>query len=150
MLLDRGASVNVVDRWGTMPLLEALQQQDLKTAVMLVEKGAAVKSGTFSLVKTLAEQDPALLRLACERAGCKVDACDYDKRSVLHLLCAAGQLSAAESVLTLGADVNIVDRWISLSHCIHRPQCWQTFLQVDQRADGVERQLRMPSNAETR
>lgn len=110
MLLDRGASVDVVDRWGKTPLLDALQQQDQKTAELLVERGAALKSGSFSLVKMLAEQDPALLRLACERAGCNVDACDYDQRSVLHILCATGQLSAVESVLTLGAGVNNVDR----------------------------------------
>lgn len=110
ILLERGALVDVVDRWGSTPLLEALRLKDMKTAKLLVDKGAALRAGTFSLVKELAETDPALLQLACDRAGADVNACDYDGRGVLHMLCAAGKLSAVESVLHLGADVNQGDR----------------------------------------
>lgn len=110
MLLDRGASVDVVDRWGSTPLLEALMLGSRPIAELLIERGASVKRNTFSLVKFAAETDTALLQLACMKAGADPHSCDYDRRSVLHSLCAAGDFKAVEALLSLGIDVNGTDR----------------------------------------
>ena len=123
-LLARGASVDVVDRWGSTPLLEALTKKMYPIAEALVDKGAAVKPSAFALVKELAETDGTLLKLACDRAGADANSCDYDQRSVLHTLCASGSLRAVERMLELGADVNCVDRcggtpWICMYVCMY-------------------------------
>lgn len=110
VLLDRGAYVEVKDRWGNTPLLDCLKLQDGPIATLLIEKGASVKSNDFSLVKDAAENDTGLLHLACVKAGVDPNSCDYDRRSVLHTLCAAGDFKAVQALLAAGADVNFTDR----------------------------------------
>jgi len=40
-----------------------------------------------------------------------VDACDYDKRTALHVAASEGQVSVVEALLKEGAEVNVRDRW---------------------------------------
>lgn len=110
ILLDRGASVDVMDRWGNTPLLEALKLNNRPIAEALVGKGANLRSNAFSLVKDAAENDTGLLQLACTKAGVDPNSCDYDRRSVLHTVCASGDLKAVEALLSVGVDVDCTDR----------------------------------------
>ena len=109
-LLEKGAAVDVTDRWGKTPLSEALQLRRLEIAELLVGNGASLSPNSFSLVKDAAEQDAAVLHLACIKAGADPNSCDHDGRSVLHSLCASGSLEAVQALVVLGVDVNYTDR----------------------------------------
>jgi ankyrin repeat protein len=107
-----GADPEVVDGWGSTPLIEALFCGRLGIAELLIAKGARVKDNNFAAVKDAAEQDQAKLAIMCSKAGASANSVDYDHRSVLHTLCAAGNLKAVEGLLTAGANVNSRDRYV--------------------------------------
>lgn len=109
LLLAKGASVDVVDRWGATPLLEAFKYDNLAVAEVLFQHGARMPRNCFAVVKQAAESDDAKLSMMIA-AGADANSCNYDGRSVLHACCASGDLRAVESLLAIGADVNIRDR----------------------------------------
>lgn len=110
LLLEKGAKTDVVDRWGTTPLLEALSINALAVAEMLIARGSKLGSNNFAVVKDASETDSGQLSLVCTKANGSPDSCDYDKRSVLHAQCLAGNLKAVEALLGVGANVNVTDR----------------------------------------
>ena len=110
-LLDKGASPDVVDRWGTTPLYEALSKGSLNVAETLLSRGAKLERDNFQLVKDSCETDAARLMLVCLKADVNPDSADYDHRSVLHAECLNGNLQAVEALLSVGANVNASDRY---------------------------------------
>lgn len=63
------------------------------------------------LCKAAARGDLAALRKYIGGEGASVNACDYDRRSALHLAAAEGHESAVSFLLDARADVNAQDRW---------------------------------------
>lgn len=120
VLLSKGASTEVIDRWGTSPLFEALSINALTVAEMLIARGSRLRSNNFELVKDASEVDSGRLVLACMKANASPDSCDYDKRSVLHAQCLAGNLKAINALLAVGADVNVQDRFARSWVYLHR------------------------------
>ena len=114
MLLSKGARTDVVDRWGTTPLFEALSTNELAVAEMLIARGSRLEGNNFALVKDASESDSSRLSLTCIKANASPDSCDYDKRSVLHAQCLAGNLKAVDALLSAGASVNVQDRFVLL------------------------------------
>lgn len=110
MLLTKGANVDITDRRGSTPLVDAFRHNNLDIADMLIQHGAQLPKNCFAEVKEAAETDDFKLSLLCSRAGADVNSSDYDMRSVLHTCCAEGDLRAVESLLANGADPNIKDR----------------------------------------
>jgi len=148
LLLDNGADVNLGDRWGSTPLMQAVASnqahivRDLvrapradlaatnaagETAMRLaLDLGlddcvavlrvagaphglSAHEAGSRAIFAALSGDSAALRRLVS--AGIPVDACDYDKRTALHLAAAEGNLTVVQELVAFGADVNAVDRW---------------------------------------
>ena len=122
VLLNKGAKVDVVDRWNSTPLLDALKMSSQAAAELLIARGAKLTRNLFRFVKQASESDSSSLSLACIKGGADPNSCDYDHRSVLHAQCLAGNLKAVESLLAVGADVNSTDRcgtvWILFSYGI--------------------------------
>jgi ankyrin repeat protein len=130
--------IDVVDRWGSTPLLEALKTNHLDIADALVDNGASLPLNQFALVKSAAETDIAELELVCLKAGADPNSKDHDSRTALHAACAAGNLKAVKSLMKVGADVNFKDR-CSPSRCfaqMHAKVAWK-LLHV-QHACGVQ------------
>jgi potassium channel len=113
LLLEKGAKVDVLDRWGSSPLSEALSNNKLSIAELLLFKGAKLQANSFCMVQEAAEAQSGKLSLLCQVAGVSPDSHDYDQRSTLHTFCAAGNLKAVENLIAVGADVNFVDRYAS-------------------------------------
>lgn len=110
-LLNKGAKPDVLDRWGTSPLCEAISAGSLSVAEILISRGAKLERNNFKLVKDACEVDPARLLLLCLKANVNPDSADYDQRSVLHAECLDGNLQAVEALLSVGANVNASDRY---------------------------------------
>jgi ankyrin repeat protein len=115
LTLTKTLQIDVVDRWGSNPLLEALKTNHLDIADTLVDHGSVLTPpNQFALVKSAAETDNAKLELLCLKASVDPNSKDYDSRTALHTSCAAGHLKAVKSLLRVGADVNFKDRCFSL------------------------------------
>eukprot|EP00802_Teleaulax_amphioxeia_P008010 Tamp_08018.p1 GENE.Tamp_08018~~Tamp_08018.p1 ORF type:complete len:643 (-),score=136.48 Tamp_08018:467-2137(-) len=63
------------------------------------------------LCRAAARGDLEALRKCIVAEGVRVNACDYDRRSALHLAAAEGHASVAEFLVGARADVNARDRW---------------------------------------
>jgi len=121
MLLAAGAKLDIEDRWGGTPLVDALRHRHLQVANLLLAEGARVHDTGSSHYK----RSSAVLQ-ACEAAArgnvdhLQVLACsadmplndgDYDGRTPLHLAASEGQLAAVEFLIAQNVDVNPTDRW---------------------------------------
>ncbi len=63
------------------------------------------------LCRAAARGDLEALRKCIVAEGARVNACDYDRRSALHLAAAEGHASVAEFLVGARADVHARDRW---------------------------------------
>jgi len=114
VLLDAGAEVNPVDRWGGTPLADAVREGHSKVAKLLFGKGAVLG---FDDIKSSSELcdftrkgdlEHATMLLEC---GCPVNAADYDKRTALHLACSEGNLKMVNELFHYGVNIDTIDRW---------------------------------------
>lgn len=109
--------LNPHDRFGGTPLMDAIRQGHDKAAQWLQDRGVTTekeqKSLSFSLCNAAAlGRTVEIERLL--RHGALPDACDYDKRTPLHLAAAEGHLSAAKALVEHGASTASRDRWGNL------------------------------------
>ena len=65
VLLNKGAKVDVVDRWNATPLLDALNISAQASAEMLITRGAKLQGNMFQFVKQASETDSSRLSIAC-------------------------------------------------------------------------------------
>jgi hypothetical protein len=110
LLMAKSASVDVSDRWGSTPIVEAFKYNNVSIAENLILHGAKMPANSFSFVREAAEKDDTKLNIMCTKGGADINSRDYDMRSVLHICSASKDIQAVESLLAYGADVNIKDR----------------------------------------
>lgn len=134
LVLEAGARVDVVDRWGGTPLDDAIRHGHYQVFTFLLGHGA--KTGRTSSGMRVEQQgeletdgetnDNASTRL-CDAAsrgdrdklmylanglGLDVDLGDYDKRTAIHLAASEGKLDVVKClILELKANPSPVDRW---------------------------------------
>ena len=106
------ANVNVKDRWGNTPLMDAVVHGHEVAARILFEAGSRMNVATASgmMCSAASTGDLALLRMLHE-SGCDVRVGDYDGRTPLHLAAAEGQVVAVSFLLAAYAEVSSRDRW---------------------------------------
>ena len=96
-LLANHAVVDARDRWGGTPLQDAVRGGHLRVQELLRGAGAAIDLDGSDhaqgerLCKCAAKGDLASIRKLVS-AHASVDACDYDRRSALHLAAAEGHV----------------------------------------------------------
>lgn len=114
LLLDQGAAINVVDRFGRTPLAEAVLNGEDELITVLRSRGAQLMLSQVELSGKLCaaaeEGDNKMLQRYLD-AGADPDSADYDKRTALMLAAAEGSLKTCELLLKYGADRNFKDRW---------------------------------------
>eukprot|EP00854_Cymbomonas_tetramitiformis_P007276 gene7276-8665_t len=112
ILLEEGASINALDRWGNTPMKTALDKGFRQCVEVLRSAGGKVisKDPAGELCDAASSDNLDLMKLLIEN-GVDPSAADYDLRSALHLASAEGHVKAVEYLLNVGVDPNITDRW---------------------------------------
>ncbi|MDH5835183.1 ankyrin repeat domain-containing protein [Luteimonas kalidii] len=112
LLRDASAELDAPNADGLTPLGVACAAGNWRLARFLLERGArpGVESGTPALVAAAAgdEDDPAGVQLLL-RHKAKVDACDRDGRTALHVAAFQGHQDITATLLDAGADVHARD-----------------------------------------
>jgi len=118
-LVERKADVRAKDRWGADALKDALRGNHTKVSTLLKEKGALGLTDEHSdhsmtmgekMCNAASKGDlEEIKRLVAK--GASVNACDYDRRSALHLAAAEGHDEVVAFLVIYGANVNCKDRW---------------------------------------
>eukprot|EP00291_Cryptomonas_curvata_P005607 CAMPEP_0172195492 /NCGR_PEP_ID=MMETSP1050-20130122/26239_1 /TAXON_ID=233186 /ORGANISM="Cryptomonas curvata, Strain CCAP979/52" /LENGTH=263 /DNA_ID=CAMNT_0012871563 /DNA_START=120 /DNA_END=908 /DNA_ORIENTATION=+ len=106
-LLSHGAKTDAEDRWGHVPLQDALLHGHREVVALLSAAGVTLSEEARLEVETrlcrfAARGDVARMRPLLD-AGVSVDAADYDGRTALHLAAAGGHLAAAQELLGRGS-----------------------------------------------
>ncbi|GIM10251.1 hypothetical protein Vretimale_14049 [Volvox reticuliferus] len=115
LLLDAGAEKDKTDAFGITALAEAVKNEHDSTIELMLKYGATLGAGGLAVAAEMCtavyEGDLVKLRRLL-RSGAPPDACDYDKRSALHIAGAEGNLAAVKLLIEEGgADPNFQDRW---------------------------------------
>ncbi|KAM3325512.1 hypothetical protein P3S67_000637 [Capsicum chacoense] len=100
-----------IDKFGNMPLLEAIKSGHDRVASLLV-KGALlnIENGGSFLRTVIVKGDSDLLQRLLSN-GVDPNTKDYDQRMPLHVAATQGQYSMAKLLLGAGASVFSKDRW---------------------------------------
>ena len=82
--MDKGADINVVDRWSETPLDGAIKYGKIDVAEILASKGGKtgdVKAMTNMLITACSDEDVETIKIILS-IGHSPNVCDYDKRYV--------------------------------------------------------------------
>ncbi|EKX43131.1 hypothetical protein GUITHDRAFT_73307 [Guillardia theta CCMP2712] len=115
-LISQKGNVNVKDRWGGYPLKDAAVGGHTAVRDLLLQHGAKIDEadqqalGQQLMCNAAAKGDLAQIKNLVAK-GASVNACDYDRRSALHLAAAEGHDKVVEFLIQCGANVMCVDRW---------------------------------------
>lgn len=111
-LIEEGADVNVKDRWGQTPLQDAVNMGHGQVVELMQKHGAKLDYADPSalLCGAASAGDLKKMKQLIDN-GIDPNCGDYDARSAFHLAAAEGKLKVVDYLLSVGADVNIQDRW---------------------------------------
>uniref|UniRef100_A0A0E0DZW6 Potassium channel n=1 Tax=Oryza meridionalis TaxID=40149 RepID=A0A0E0DZW6_9ORYZ len=111
-LLHEGVDIDLSDKFGNTPLLEAVKQGHDRVATLLFSKGAklSLENAGSHLCTAVARGDTDFVRRALAYGG-DPNARDYDHRAPLHIAAAEGLYLMAKLLVDAGASVFATDRW---------------------------------------
>ena len=115
-LLAHGGDPNSVDRWGGLPLMDAVKcGHRMETLVLKKHGGMLSKDGSSDasasqLCDAASSDDVRMLQLLKD-AGVDLTIGDYDDRFALHLAASKGRLLAISYLLSICSNPNVKDRW---------------------------------------
>jgi potassium channel len=115
---DSGGDVdlNFKDRWGGTALADAVREGHKELAEALHKRGASLEFSELKAAGELCERamqgDVQRIKLLLD-LGCSPNACDYDKRTVLHVAASEGHKNIVADILQRKGNVNLetLDRW---------------------------------------
>ena len=116
-LIDKGADVNAQDRWGNLPLDDAVLLGHDEIKVLLEGAGAHLGTNTLRInnfIDAAAKGSLKTVQALLDASDGKldIDQGDYDHRTALHLASAApGNLDMVRLLCMKGANPNVVDRF---------------------------------------
>eukprot|EP00854_Cymbomonas_tetramitiformis_P023779 gene23779-28828_t len=111
-LLSKGANVNIEDRWGGTPLLDAISHDQSVVINTLLKYKAHIPHGhAKNKLFTFASEGNLAGLSALAKCGIDFDTSDYDNRSPMHLAAAGGFLECVFFLLSRTANPDCRDRW---------------------------------------
>ena len=121
-LIEAGANIDAVDRWGFTPLDDAMRHKHTELADELVKRGASVGPKKLESISTdlcaasavgdLDAVQALLMGLSKEDKAAAVNNSDYDLRTALHLAASEGYGKIVSFLIDdAGAETSPVDRW---------------------------------------
>jgi len=114
LLLDGGAEINSLDRWGGTPLHDALRERHPAVASVLYQRGGHLGITPLELgvkLNLLAMSGKVEMLSDFVANGADVNSKDYDGRSPLHVATAEGNKAVVEYLVKQGARADVADRW---------------------------------------
>jgi serine/threonine protein kinase len=120
-LVEKGAKLDRVDRWGGTPLDDAHRHRHAQVIKYLREQGSSFgkqHNNTHSqftprFIQAAAEGDKEEIQALLEYGNHMdyLDQGDYDGRRALHLAAGEGRIEIVDLLCQAGANVNVEDRW---------------------------------------
>ena len=112
VLIEEGANVNVKDRWGQTPLQDAVNMGHGQVIELLQKHGGKLdyEDPSNALCSAASAGDLKKMKQLIDN-GIDPNCGDYDARTAFHLASAEGKLKVTDYLLSVGANVNIQDRW---------------------------------------
>lgn len=113
LLVENGAHLNRSDRWGGSPLDDAHRHRHQLVFHYLKQQGGSFGSPSQAscFFTAASEGDVEEVKALWEFGTVDINQTDYDKRTALHLAAAEGQVEMVKLLCSLGANVNVQDRW---------------------------------------
>ena len=112
---DLHADINFKDNFGRTALYEAVESKaDDELITYLISRGAKLemsKNAAAGKLCSLVEENNLEMLRKWVSGGIDVNACDYDKRTALHIAAACGAVEILRFLLESGADCSLVDRF---------------------------------------
>ena len=113
LLIGMQAQVDVVDRWGNVPLQDAMRQGHRDIVEVLRQAGAQLSRDSAAETElracALASKGDLQGLSNLIECGVALNAADRDGRTPLHLAAAAGHLDAVDYLILKSADINAQD-----------------------------------------
>ncbi|CAK9166231.1 unnamed protein product [Ilex paraguariensis] len=111
-LIQKKVEINIKDKFGNTPLLEAIKNGHDHIACLLAQVGASLTmdNAGICLCMAVAMRDSDFLRRVLAN-GINPNSKDYDLRTPLHLAASEGLYLIANLLLEAGASVFSKDRW---------------------------------------
>lgn len=112
-LVEKGAKINRVDRWGGSAMDDAYRHQYAAVVQFLRRKGGKFGSTSqeANFITAAAEGDEEEVQAFLDFGTIDINQGDYDHRCALHLAAGEGHLNIVTMLCEAGADVNVEDRW---------------------------------------
>ena len=112
-LLSNGAKLEMQDRWGKTPLVEAVLSGKRAVADLLVHAGAVlqhdVKAEMEAKMHHFSARGDLLGVQRLLESGIGINTTDYNGRTALHIACEWGKLEMVNYLIAEGADVHCLD-----------------------------------------
>ncbi|XP_058108353.1 potassium channel SKOR-like isoform X3 [Magnolia sinica] len=111
-LIEEEVEINLPDKFGNTPLLEAIKNGHDHVASVLVQGGAllGIDDAGCRLCSAVARRDFDFLKRVLSH-GIDPNSKDYDHRTPLHIAAAEGVYLMAKMLLDAGSSVFLKDRW---------------------------------------
>lgn len=113
-LLEYHANPNLTDKHGTSALYESIKNNNEQITNILLKHGADLSMNeslaASTLCQTVFDADTSLLKRLL-KAKIQVNACDYDKRTAVHIAASEGNIAAFKLLVEYGSDISCKDRW---------------------------------------
>ncbi|PKA47189.1 Potassium channel KOR1 [Apostasia shenzhenica] len=111
-LIHECVDINIPDKYGNTPLLEAIKNKHDRVASLLFSKGAklCLSDAGSQLCAAVARGDAGFMKRVLSY-GADPNSKDYDHHTPLHIAAGEGLYLIAEVLLQAGASVLVEDRW---------------------------------------
>lgn len=112
-LVQKGARINRVDRWGGSPLDDAHRHRHAEVVKFFRDQGAKFGSTSqmTNFITAASEGDVEEVQAFLDFGSVDLNQGDYDRRTALHLAAGEGHLEIVRMLCKAGVDVNVEDRW---------------------------------------
>jgi len=115
-LIQQGANVNSIDRFGRTPLEDAIDSKNIECVRAIRKHGGGLGASKASMANVFCSAAATADTDAMERlvlAGVDPNWINHEQRSPLHVAAGTGTVASVEWLIKNGAKVNVLDRFLN-------------------------------------